>query len=138
LQTTYHSKYFAFHIILYLNFYSIDLPSLSSIDIQGCSFNDIREFVIDDLANLEIVKIGKNCFRISWEERDDGICRITNCPNLRQLEIGNNSFEYFKSFDLSHLNSLQSIVFEGYNFTFSPSFILKRISFHLITFIIHW
>ena len=111
MQTTYHSKYFAFHIILYLNLYSIDLPSLSSIDIQGCSFNDIREFVIDDLANLESVKIGENCFTISDDEGNDGICQITNCPNLRQLEIGNHCFGYFKSFELSNLNSIQSIYF---------------------------
>ena len=42
---------------------------------------------------------------------DDGACRITNCLNLRQLEIGDSSFEDFKSFELSNVNSLQSIKF---------------------------
>ena len=60
---------------------------------------------------MESVKIGKECFRIGEEERDDGVCRITNCPNLCQLEIGYKSFEDFKSFELSNLNSLQSIRF---------------------------
>ena len=50
-------------------------------------------------------------FRIGDEERDDGVCRITNCPNLRQLEIGDYSFGDFKSFELSNVNSLQSINF---------------------------
>ena len=45
------------------------------------------------------------------EKRDDGVCRITNCPNLRQLEIGDFSFSYFNLFELSNLNSLQSIEF---------------------------
>ena len=57
------------------------------------------------------MKIGGVCFRISDDERNDGICRITNCPNLRQLEIGDNSFEDFKSFEISNVNSLQSIEF---------------------------
>ena len=69
--------------------------------------------MIDGLESLESVKIGGNCFRISGEERDDGVCRITNCPNLRQLEIGDESFKDFKSFELSNLNSIQSIEFGG-------------------------
>ena len=70
--------------------------------------------MLDGLENLESVKIGKNCFRISSDERDDGVCRITNCPNLRQLEIRDDSFRDFKSFELSNLNSIQSIKF-GYS-----------------------
>ena len=45
------------------------------------------------------------------DERDDGVCRITNCPNLRQLILGYKSFEDFKSFEISNLNSIQSIIF---------------------------
>ena len=95
--------------------------------------------MIDGLESLESVKIGKKCFRIDdyvddllamldskienytgiLEERDDGICRITNCPNLRQLEIGDYSFEYFQSFELSNLNSIQSIKFGKYCFVYA-------------------
>ena len=67
--------------------------------------------MLDGLECLESVKIGESCFEISDEERDDGICRITNCPNLRQLEIDDKSFADFKSFELSNLNSIQSIKF---------------------------
>ena len=81
---------------------------LKSIIIGNDCFNHVREFVID---GLESVNIGKKCFRIDRKERDDGICRITNCPNLRHLEIGNRSFEDFKSFEISNVNSLQSIEF---------------------------
>ena len=84
---------------------------LKSITI-GCSrFKNVREFVLDGLESLKSVKIGEKCFRISDEERDDGICRITNCPNLFQLEIGDASFADFKSFEISNLNSIQSINF---------------------------
>ena len=84
---------------------------LEKIVIDDGLFENVREFVIDRLERLESVKIGEYCFRISDYVRDYSICRITNCPNLRQLEIGYRSFEYFKSFELSNLNSLQSIKF---------------------------
>ena len=75
--------------------------------------------MIDGLESLESVKIGKECFRISDKERDDGNCRITNCPNLRQLEIDNGSFGDFKSFELSNLNSIQSIKFGEFCFKYA-------------------
>ena len=82
-------------------------------------FQYVREFVIDGLESLESVKIGEKCFRIDYEERDDSICRITNCPNLRQLEIGNYSFYNFKSFELSNLNFIQFIKFDRICFKFA-------------------
>ena len=86
---------------------------IKSITIGYGCFQHVREFVIDGLESLESVKIGESCFSIGYEERDDGICRITNCPNLCQLEIGDESFRDFKSFEISNLNSLQSIEFGG-------------------------
>ena len=84
---------------------------LKSITIGYFCFKHVREFVLDGLESLESVKIGGECFKISYEERNDGVCQITNCPNLRQLEIGDKSFEDFQSFELSNLNSIQSIEF---------------------------
>ena len=92
---------------------------IKSITIGNHCFKHVREFVIDGLESLERVKIGDRCFRIDHEERDDGVCRITNCPNLRQLEIGDDSFADFKSFVISNLNSLQSINFGEYCFEYA-------------------
>ena len=92
---------------------------LKSITIGCFCFKHVREFVIDGLARLESVKIGGWCFRISDDERNDGICRITNCPNIHQLEIGDFSFKDFKSFELSNLNSIQSIKFGEYCFQYA-------------------
>ena len=97
---------------------------LKSITIGNHCFQNVREFVIDGLECLESVKIGRKCFRIGREKRNDGVCRITNCPNLRQLEIGDRSFWDFKSFELSNLNSLQSINF-GYSCLRYADFSLK-------------
>ena len=94
-----------------LDFSSFGFTQLRSITIGSNCFHYVREFVLDGLANLESVNIGNECFRISDKERDDGVCRITNCPNLRELEIGWRSFYDFKQFELSNVNSLQSIQF---------------------------
>ena len=96
-----------------------ELKKLKRIEIGNECFKHVREFVIDGLESLESVKIGEDCFRIDDEECDDGVCRITNCPNLRQLEIGDHSFADFKSFELSNLNSIQSIKFGEYCFEYA-------------------
>ena len=97
-----------------------EVKSLKRIEIGSWCFQHVREFVIDGLESLESVKIGEDCFRIDYGERDDGVCRITNCPNLGQLEIGYESFfEDFKSFELSNVNSLQSINFGDYCFEYA-------------------
>ena len=108
-----------------------EFKELKRIEIGNECFQNVREFVVDGLESLESVKIGGNCFRIFYcdeeevEERDDGVCRITNCPNLRQLEIGDYSFVDFKSFELSNLNSIQSIKFGDSCFVFAEEFSLK-------------
>ena len=105
--------------------WTLDLPQLKTILIGYNCFTNVREFVIDGLASLESVKISKYCFRMGNEKRDDGICRITNCPNLRQLEIDNGSFGDFRSFKLSNVNSLQSIQFGWGCFKYAEEFSLK-------------
>ena len=102
-----------------LHFSSPLLIRLKRIEIGNECFKHVREFVINGLVSLESVRIREYCFRISDDERNDGICRITNCPNLRQLEIGDDSFADFKSFELSNLNSLQSIKFGWRCFLFA-------------------
>ena len=112
------------------NFIALDLSSigftqLRLITIGNNCFDNVREFVLDGLEKLESVKIGASCFRISDERRDDGVCRIANCPNLRELEFGNGDFADFNQFELSNVNSLQSITFGGWCFGYAESCILK-------------
>ena len=85
---------------------------LKRIVIGNNCFEYVREFVLDGLNELESVKIGDSCFRTSgWKENDGGVCRIANCPNLIQLEIGGWCFYDFHQFELTNMNSLRSIQF---------------------------
>ena len=101
------------------------LVQLKRITIGYRCFKHIREFVIDGLERLESMKIGGESIMIDWKERDDRVCRITNCPNLRQLEIGDDSFADFKSFEISNVNSLQSIKFGDCCFKYAEDLSLK-------------
>ena len=89
------------------------LPQLEEIDIGSNCFQNVREFVLNGLENLESLEIGSYCFRDIHDDNKggDGYCGIGNCPNLRQLEIGNNSCSMYDEFKLLNVNSLQSIQF---------------------------
>jgi len=82
---------------------------LKSIVIGGNCFGKVRVFELDGLSELESVVVGRESFRISYYERIDGSYRIVNCPKLKSIQIGNESFEDYHSFELSNLPSLQSI-----------------------------
>jgi len=87
--------------------------------------------VIDGLPKLESVKTCYQCFRISEDEREDGICRITNCPNLRSIFIGWGNFVDYHSFELSNVNSLQSLDFGEHSFFYAKEFSLRGMLFSL-------
>lgn len=108
-----------------IDFSNYRFDNLKVITVADGSLKHIREFVIDGLISLKTVSIGEMCFRISNRKRNDGICRITNCPNLCHLEIGTHCFADFKSFELSNLNSLQSITIGNECFLYVKEFIIK-------------
>ena len=92
------------------------LIRLKSIEIGHECFVSVREFVLDGLENLESVKIGEDCFvnlNSSTDDVDNGICWITNCPNLRQFMIGFNSFRDYYQIELWNVDSLQSLEFNS-------------------------
>ena len=84
----------------------------------------MRVFELDRLSELESVVIGRNSFRISDYERNDGSGRIVNCPKLKSIQIGNESFYDYHSFELNNLPSLQTIDMGGYCFYVAPLFSL--------------
>ena len=87
------------------------LIRLKRIEIgDNCSFQTVDGFRIDGLPSLERVEVGRKCFD-NWDEWEKWTCEITGCPKISHLSIGNESFSKCTSFELSNLNSLQSIEF---------------------------
>ena len=100
------------------------LPALKSIVIGDNCFINVKVFELDGLSELESVVIGQQSFRIDNSERNDGDYRIVNCPKLKSIQIGYQSFSDYHSFELSNLLSLQSIDIGDYCFYWAPSFSL--------------
>ena len=88
-----------------------------------------RVFKIANCPKLQRIAIGRMCFSIKGDiddrEYDDGLCCINNCHNLQELEIGDNSFGYFTSFELSNVDSLKSIKFGKKCFMITYTLLLK-------------
>ena len=97
---------------------------LKRIEIGDECFGKVREFELNGLSELESVVIGRQSFRISGDERNDGSYRIVNCPKLKSIQIGYQSFWDYHSFELNNLPSLQSIDIGNYCFWYAPSFSL--------------
>ena len=100
------------------------LVRLKRIVIGDECFGKVRVFELDGLDELESVVIGDWSFMISDKERNDGSCRIVNCPKLKSIQIGKESFQDYHSFELNNLPSLQSIDIGKYCFYYAPSFSL--------------
>ena len=97
---------------------------LKSIVIGDNCFGKVRVFDLDGLSELESVVIGESSFRIDKYERNDGDYRIVNCPKLKSIQIGHNSFQDYHSFELNNLPSLQSINMGNQCFYYASSFSL--------------
>ena len=100
------------------------LHSLKRIVIGYKCFGSVRVFELNGLSELEIVKIGYGSFNIWNSKRSDGSCRIVNCPKLKSIQIGDDSFFDYRSFELNNLPSLQSIEIGEWCFNKAPSFSL--------------
>ena len=105
----------------------LELNNLTSLQIlyigNGC-FGKVRVFELDGLSELESVVIGRDSFRIDFWERNDGSYRIVNCPKLKSIQIGRESFRDYNSFELNNLPSLRSIDMGSECFRYAPSFSL--------------
>ena len=105
---------------------------LKRIEIGNNCFGKVRVFELDGLSELESVVIGQQSFRIGDKERNDGSYRIVNCPKLKSIQIGFESFDDYHSFELNNLPFLQSIDIGEQSFKYAPSFSLTSVIHGLV------
>lgn len=108
------------------------LGLLKRIDIGDDCFGSIRSLKLTGLIELESVTIGKRCFTHATSETQmfvemgsDGTFEITDCPNLKSLQIGDFSFADYHLLELEILPSLQQVVVGSYAFHWSYLFSLS-------------
>ena len=98
--------------------------NLKQIGIGDNCFGKVRVFNLDSMSELESVVIGQRSFWNRQSGISDGSYRIVNCPKLKSIQIGGNSFYDYRSFVMYNLPSLQSIDMGEYCFHYAPSFSL--------------
>ena len=118
---------------------SLNLNSLSNLIYliveDNNQFQNLNTFELSGLQQLEGVKIGRNCFNYEKDttpkKRYNRKFRITNCPKLTEIQIGNYSFSDFTGeFTLSDLNALTKLTIgevgkASFNFYRAQSFVVK-------------
>ena len=113
-------------------FYITNNGDLKRIAIGNDCYGKVRVLNLDGLSELESVVIGQRSFTVEksdygiihLEDGTDGSCRIVNCPKLKTIQIGGNSFGDYHSIELNSLPSTQSIEINGFSFYWAPSFSL--------------
>ena len=84
------------------------LISLKRIEIGNDCFKKVNRFVIDGLNELKSVKIGRRALH-NESTRIGSECLIMNCDQLKEIQIGYDSFCYYESFVCKNLPSLLSL-----------------------------
>ena len=90
-----------------------NLKGIKRVEIGNGNYKTVTQFVIDGLNELETIIIRKNCFKLHYMKRGGSKCLIMNCDQLREIHIGEKSFELYESFELKNLPSLISIQFDS-------------------------
>ena len=86
---------------------------LEELIIGDYSFENVNEFVIDGLNELNSLVIGMNSFtkkKNSFDNNKSRSFQIVNCNELESIEIGSDSFsDYGGGFELNSLPKLSTI-----------------------------
>ena len=90
-----------------------NLKGIKRVEIGNGNYKTVTQFVIDGLNELETIIIRKNCFKLHYMKRGGSKWVIMNCDQLREIHIGEKSFELYESFELKNLPSLISIQFDS-------------------------
>ena len=82
-------------------------PHLRVLEIGNGCFQMVSDLKLIGMGSLERVVIGSNCFTLGM------LCKefcLTDCPKLKELTIGKNSFCSYRSCVIENTPSLESIV----------------------------
>ena len=72
-------------------------------------FKNVSELKVIGMKMLESVLIGKNCFTKKKGDKESYVLYVKNCELLRELKIGNHSFEEYSVCEIENVGSLELI-----------------------------
>ena len=85
------------------------LNGITRLEIGNDCFVKVTQFVIDGLNELKSISIGWKSFELDESTGKGSKCVIMNCDQLSEINIGDQSFLYYESFELKNLACLISI-----------------------------
>ena len=87
------------------------MPKLTSIQMGDKCFKYTEELKLIGMKGLERVLIGENCFTKKKGDDDKNVygLYVKNCELLRELKIGNHSFEEYSVCEIENVVSLEVI-----------------------------
>ena len=87
------------------------MPELTSIQMGDNCFKYTEEIKLIGMKGLERVLIGENCFTKKKGDDDKNVygLYVKNCELLRELKIGNHSFEEYSVCAIENVPSLELI-----------------------------
>ena len=87
------------------------MPELKSIEMGNECFKNVSELKVIGMKMLKKVLIGENCFTKKKSENDKSVygLYVKNCESLRELKIGNHSFEEYYVCEIESVVSLEVI-----------------------------
>lgn len=102
------------------------MPELTTLVMGNGCFKSVGELKLIGLKKLEKVIIGEKCFTKDQGDRDYGYSSrniksdpnrqfcLKECDALKELKIGNGSFNDYSVFEIDSLNSLEVIEIGGF------------------------
>ena len=85
------------------------MPELKSIEIENECFKNVSELKVIGMKMLKKVLIGENCFTKKKSDKESYGLYVKNCESLRELKIGNHSFEEYSVCEIESVVSLEVI-----------------------------
>ena len=96
---------------------------LVSFLIGDSSCTNVREFALLNCPLLREVIIGKNSF--TYNGRGEKLFSIVSCKSLQSVSIGDGSFSHFNSMEIRDLPTVQSLSLGKSSFSYAPELSLK-------------
>ena len=100
---------------------------LKSISIGNGCCEKVRTMKLVGLKQLECLLIGTKCFTAASTKDNPLSFTVADCPLLKRLAVGRDSFAEFGSLTVESLPSLQTLSLDGNNFHQVTSFRLEKL-----------
>ena len=99
------------------NYTVLDLTrftQLRSLEVGDHCLSYVTMVIITGLSELESVEIGMNSFTKNWGNDPDRHFYLKNCPKLKWLKIGEDSFSDYTVIEIENVDALETIEMNGF------------------------